>query len=105
MTLNVSTLPSPSQACIVVTDGLTNRRDLPTFNATTKALKRDAHVIAVGVTGKGYKPAKRRKQKAELRQIASSPEDLFYEPSFEQFMKHVDLIANRACPLVYKKPK
>ena len=61
-------------------------------------------MIAVGVTGKGYDAEKKKQQAAELAKIASSPQDLFYEASFEQVRDHVDPIAKRACPLNYKKP-
>jgi len=96
--------PLPLQACVVITDGLTNAKDIPTFRAATAALKSSGHVIAVGVTGKGYDAEKKKQQAAELAKIASSPQDLFYEASFEQVRDHVDPIAKRACPLNYKKP-
>ena len=102
MTLNVLTLPSPPQVCIVLTDGLTNPKDVPTLNIATRALKRISHVIAVGVVGKGYNARKRQQQRDELIKIASTLKDLFYEASFEQVRDHVDPIAKRACPVTPK---
>lgn len=92
------------QVVVVLTDGLTNDDDKETFNNATPALKAVAHVIAVGVAGKGYNAEKQRKQRAELLQIASSPDDVFYERSFEKLKERVDPIARRACPLYYKNP-
>lgn len=94
----INSLLSP-QVCVVMTDGLTNPKENQTFNFATEALRRLARVIAVGVAGKGYDAKKRRQQREELRQIASTPQDLFYEASFEQVRDHVDPIAKRACPL------
>lgn len=87
------------QVVIVLTDGLTNEDDLPKFIVSSTALKTIAHVIAVGVAGKGYTPERKQQQRAELDKIATSPEDLFYEPSFAQLKDHVDPIARRACPV------
>ena len=87
-----------------MTDGLTNRGDIRTLKQTAAALKlKGTRMIAVGVAGKGYNAERKRQQKAELSEIASSPQDVFYEASFEQVRDHVDPIAKRACPLFYKR--
>lgn len=85
-----------------MTDGLTSPKDVKRLKAASARLKKIAHVIAVGVTGKGYNRKNQKNQQQELGEIASSPEDLFYQLSFTQVLKHVDPIAKRACPLVYK---
>jgi len=56
-------------------------------------------VVAVGVAGNGYTIAEQQQQRAELDQIASSPEDRFYEMSFKDLNDHVGEIARRACPV------
>ncbi|KAJ7392371.1 Collagen, type VI, alpha 6 [Desmophyllum pertusum] len=91
------------QEVVVLTDGLTNHDDVATLNTSSVTLRTTAHVIAVGVAGKGYNSERKQQQRAELGQIATSPQDLFYEASFEQLRDQVDPIARRACPLVYKK--
>ena len=93
------------QEVVVLTDGLTNHDDVATLNTSSVTLRTTAHVIAVGVAGKGYNSERKQQQRAELGQIATSPQDLFYEASFEQLRDQVDPIARRACPLVYKKAK
>ena len=95
---NRDCLISP-QVAIVLTDGLTNKGDLPKFRVSSTALKNIAHVIAVGVAGNGYTAELKRQQRVELYKIATSPQDLFYEASFAQLKDHVDPIARRACPV------
>ena len=85
-----------------MTDGLTSPKDVKRLKTASDRLKKIAHVIAVGVTGKGYDRKNQKKQQQELGEIASSPEDLFYQLNFTQVLKHVDPIAKRACPLVYR---
>lgn len=91
-----------SQNCIVMTDGLSN--DRKRLERTSKELKKIAKVIAVGVRGKNYSKAQRKKQEEELKMIATDKnKDFFLKDSFEKLRKEVDPIAKRACPLTYRK--
>lgn len=90
---------------VVVTDGLTNDDDHVRFNTSSSALRNTAHVVAVGVAGKGYDNKKKAQQRVELGQIASDDQALFYEPTFKQLVDHVHPIARQACPLFNKKSK
>jgi len=58
-----------------------------------------SRVVAVGVAGKGYTNEKKRQQRAELDQIASSRKDRFFKLSFKDLKDHVGQIARRACPV------
>ena len=85
-----------------MTDGMTSHKDAKRLKAASASLKKIAHVIAVGVSGKGYNSKNKKKQQQELSEIASSQEDLFYKLNFTEVLKHLDPIAKRACPLIYK---
>lgn len=90
------------QNCIVLTDGLSN--DRKRLEITSKQLKKIAKVVAVGVRGKHYSKAQRKKQEEELKMIATDKnKDFFLKDSFEKIRKEVDPIAKRACPLTYRK--
>jgi len=82
-----------------VTDGRTNDNDRSKFRVFSAALRTVCRVVAVGVAGNGYTIAEQQQQRAELDQIASSPEDRFYEMSFKDLNDHVGEIARRACPV------
>ena len=86
-----------------MTDGLTSYSDRGRLNVSSSNLQNIAHVVAVGVAGKGYNAKRKFQQRAELSQIASSDEAVFYEPSFRKLRDHVGPIAPQACPLVFKK--
>lgn len=70
----------------------------------SNTLKKIAKVIAVGVKGRNYSKASKKKQELELKMIATNKKkDFFLKDNFEMVKKVVDPIAKRACPLNYKK--
>ena len=87
------------QVVIVLTDGLTNKDDIPRFLIYSAALKAISRVVAVGVAGNDYTNAEKRQQRVELRRIASSQQDHFFRASFKDLRDHVTPIARRACPV------